>query len=216
MGGGRRGGPTITADSLPQPDKPSVWEAPEPVLLNTFKHHAAALRQRIREAAAAGPAGLEALAGRLVVIGTDLMDLYLGELAPARIGELILDWLRAEGFLELSAYRDWIQSGGGYRALTLGEDGSRWVLRLGDAAGRYVHGHPARRAPLTCRVRANVLKTAVMALAYCGVHGGDPADLELVNVVRSRYLGLSRIGRDLSGAQGLGAVIARLARLDTG
>jgi hypothetical protein len=210
MGGGHLGGPTITADLLPRPDKPSVWEAPEPVLLNTFKHHAAALRQRIREAAAAGPAGLEALAGRLVVIGTDLMDLYLGELTPARIGELILDWLRAEGVLELPAYRDWIQAGGGYRALALGEDGSRWVIRLGDAAGRHVHAHPARRAPLTCRVRANVLKTAVMALAYCGVHGGDPADLALVNVVRSRYLGLSPVGRDLSGAQGLGAAIARL------
>src|SRR5215831_17959674 len=84
---------------------------PAPVLLNTWKHHAGALRGHIRQAVAAGPAGLEALAGRLAVVGTDLMDLYLGDLSPGRIGELLLDRLRAAGHFEFSAYRDWIDEG---------------------------------------------------------------------------------------------------------
>lgn len=188
----------------------SAWEPPAPVLLNVWKHHAGALRGRIREAIAAGPAGLDALASQLTVVGADLMDLYLGDLSPGRIGELLLGRLRAAGHFELPAYRDWIAEGGGYRVLDLDEDGSRWVLRLGDAADRYVHVHPARWAPLTCRVRANLLKTAVMALAYAGVHGGDPMDRALVNDVRRRYLGLAPIGRELPGGQGWGTLVGRL------
>jgi hypothetical protein len=200
----------ITADTVMSPTATAVWESPAPVLLNIFKHHTGALREQVRAAVAAGSAGLDTLAGRLVVVGNELMDLYLGDLTPARIGGLLLERLRAEEHVELSAYRQWVRDGGGYKVLTLDEDGSQWVLRLGDEAGCHVHVHPARWAPLTCRVRANVLKTAVMALAYCGVHGGDPLDLAVVNAVRGRYLGLAPIGRDLSGDQGLGAVLAKL------
>ena len=50
---------------------------------------------------------------------------------------------------------------------------------LGDDA-RYVHVHPARYSPESRRVRANVLKTAVMALAVVKVHGGDPTDRALL------------------------------------
>jgi hypothetical protein len=56
-------------------------------------------------------------------------------------------------------------------------------------------------------VRANVLKTAVMALAFVGIKGGDALDLSIVNVVRQKYLELAPLGRDLSGDQGIGAVI---------
>ena len=96
---------------------------------------------------------------------------------------------------------------GGYAVLTLPEDGSRWVLRLGDEGDRYVHVHPGRWSPETRRVRANVLKTAVMVLAYTGLHGRNPTELRLVNSVRRRYLGLAPMGQELSGEQGLGAVI---------
>src|SRR5437773_11347017 len=45
------GGDTvINALILPPAGSASVWEAPAPVLLNTWKHHAARLRQRVREA----------------------------------------------------------------------------------------------------------------------------------------------------------------------
>jgi hypothetical protein len=207
------GGSAITASTAP-PDVASLWEAPPPVLLNTWKHHAAALRARVRETIAVGAAALEPLADTLVVIGSELMDLYLGTLSPREIGEGVLAQLRRDNHLSLDAFRTWVQAAGGYRMLTLPQDGSEWVLRLGDEA-RYVHAHPARWTPLTCRVKANVLKTAVLVLAYTGVHGGDPLDVALVNQVRGEYLELAPLGRDLAGDQGIGQTI-NLLREPTG
>ena len=187
-----------------QPD--SAFDVPSPVLFNPWKHHAGAIRRRVAEVARAGPAALAGLAPQLLVIGTELMDLYTGPLTPAEIGAKVIARLQAEGRLALPAYRDWVKGNGGYCLLTF-DDGTRWVLRLGDEGGRYVHVHPGRWAPQTCRVRANVLKTAVLVLAHAGIHGGDPLDRARVNAVRRDYLGLSPVGRDLSGDQGLGAVI---------
>ncbi len=184
-------------------------EVPPPVLLNTWKHHAGALRRRVEEAAARGPAGLEELAGRLVVVGTELMDVYTGRLSPEAIGAMVLAALRVDRRLERDAYRAWVEASGGYAVIDLPEDGSRWVLRHGEEGERYVHLHPGRWAPQTRRVRANVLKTAVMALAYAAVHGGDPLDVRLVNAVRVRHLGLSKV-RALTDDQGVGAVIDAL------
>jgi hypothetical protein len=186
------------------------------VLFNTWKHHAAALCMQIRQTVQAGASALDELAGRLVVIGSELMDLYIGRLTPAEIGSKVLAQLQAEGRAALPAYRAWVAASGGYGVLTFAEDGSRWVLRMGDEADRYIHVHPARCAPETCRVRANVLKTAVMVLAHVGVHGGDPMDRARVNAVRAEYLGLAPMGRDLSGAEGLGALIRLLTNEPTG
>jgi hypothetical protein len=185
----------------------SPGDVPAPVLLNVWKHHAAALRWRIGEAAAAGPAGLQALADAVVVIGTELMDLYTGRLSPAEIAAKVIAALEADNRLSRDAYRAWLEAGGGYRVIAFAEDASRWVLRLGDEAGRYAHVHPARWAPCTRRVRANVLKTTVMVLAYARLHGGDPSDRALVNRVRKEYLGLAPLGKDLADDQGIGAVI---------
>ncbi|HEY7158819.1 MAG TPA: hypothetical protein VH575_33045 [Gemmataceae bacterium] len=191
-------------------DNPSLWEAPSPVLLNTWKHHAAALRHEVRKTVQAGASALDELANHLVVIGTELMDLYMGHLSPAEIGSKVLAQLQTEDRVSLPAYRNWLSASGGYGVLTFDEDGSRWVLRMGDETDRYIHVHPARWAPRTCRVRANVLKTAVMVLAHVGVHGGDPMELARVNAVRAAYLGLAPMGRNLSGAEGLGALIELL------
>ncbi len=174
------------------------------MLLNTWKHHASALRRRIRETTA--PADLPALAANLVVIGTELMDLYLGALSPAAIGQEILDQLATDGTLAPEPFRASLKASGGYRLVDL-SDSSRWVLRMGDETARYVHAHPGRYSPNSRRVRANVLKSAVMVLAYVGVQGGDPLDIKLVNDVRRTLLNLAPIGKDLAGDQGLGAVI---------
>lgn len=149
---------------------------------------------------------LTALGRQLVVIGTELMDLYSGVLTPMQIADHVVTTLRTEQHLELGAYRSGLKASGGYGVLTFPEDNSRWVLRMGEEDGRYVHVHPARWAPHTRRVRANVLKTAVMVLAHIRVHGGNPRDVRLINQVRKQYLGLSPIG-NLSGDQGLGVVL---------
>jgi hypothetical protein len=198
---------TINARTLQAANAGPLLEVPAPVLFNTWKHHADALRWRIQEAVGAGPAGLDRLAGQVVVLGTKLMDLYTGRLWPAEVCGRILARLRADARLDLPAYREWVAGEGGYRVLTFPEDDSRWVLRVGDEADRYVHLHPGRWSPATLRVRANVLKTAALVLAYTGVHGGDPTGRALVNAVRRDYLGLSPVGKDLEDEQGLGRVI---------
>jgi hypothetical protein len=189
---------------------PTLWEAPAPVLLNTWKHHAAALRLEIAKTVQAGASALDELASRLIVIGTELMDLYIGRLTPAEIGANVLAQLQSDNRLVLPAYRAWLAASGSYGVLTFAEDASRWVLRLGDETDRYIHVHPARWAPATCRVRANVLKTAVMVLAHAGIHGGDPMERTLVNAIRAKYLELAPVGRDISGSEGLGSVMKLL------
>jgi len=200
----------INARTLQTSDKGTPLEVPLPVLFNTWKHHAGALRVRIREAAAVGVEALEELGGRMAVLGTKLMDLYTGRFWPREIALKVLAGLRAEGRLEWPAYRGWVEGQGGYALTTFPEDGSRWVLRLGDETERYIHLHPGRWSPATVRVRANVIKTAFLVLVAVAIHGGDPTDRVLINDVRGRYLGLAPLGKDLADEEGLGRIIGLL------
>jgi hypothetical protein len=200
----------INARALQEADAGTPLEVVPPVLFNTFKHHAGALRARLGGIVAAGPAGLEAFAGCLAVLGTRLMDFYTGALSPRDISTRVRDHLGREGVLELGAFRAWLAARDDYAVVPFAEDSSRWVLRLGDEAGRYVHLHPGRWSPATLRVRANVIKTAVVAVAHAGLFGGDPMDRALLNEVRQRHLGLSPLGQAPEEDAGLGAVIAVL------
>jgi hypothetical protein len=189
---------------------PSIWDVPSPVLLNPHKHHAGFLRERIGQAVSEGPPRLSTLAGELVVVGTKLMDLYYGPFSPCEIGEKVIADLKMQGRDSVDAFRRWIEAAGGYRVIEFPEDTSKWVLRFGEESDRFVHVHPARYSPFTIRVRANVLTTAVLALAHVKRHGGDPLSRSVVNAVRRDYLGLAPVGRDPSGDEGIGAVIELL------
>jgi hypothetical protein len=138
------------------------------------------------------------------------MDLYHGPFSPREIGENVVASLKKSSRSGVSAFRAWIESGGGYQVIEFPEDTSKWVLRFGDESDRFVHVHPARYSPFTIRVRATVLTTAVLALAQAQLHGGDPLSRSVVNKVRRDYLGLAPVSRDPSGAEGIGAVIELL------
>src|SRR5262245_7202580 len=114
--------PELAAGLFFSEDRPvtaSTWEAPSPGLFHTWTHHAAWLRDRVRAAVATGPGALDALAANLVVIGTELMDLYLGAMSPAEIGDSVLKELRAAGIRTLADYREFVVGAGGYHMLTL-------------------------------------------------------------------------------------------------
>jgi hypothetical protein len=179
-------------------------------LLNVHKHHAGFLRERIRSAVVTGPAGLQPLADELVVVGSKLMDLYHGPFSPHEIADRVLVNLRTASRDAIVEFRSWVESGGGYQTIEFPEDLSRWVLRMGDEPDRFVHVHPARYSPFTIRVRANVLTTAVLAIAYSAMRGGDPTSRSVVNAVRRDYLALAPVGRDPSRDEGIGAVIELL------
>jgi hypothetical protein len=181
---------------------------PSPLLFNCWKHHAGALRQRI--AAVTTAADLPPLAEQLLVIGTDLMDLYHGTLSPTEIAASIVRNLETDGHLEPERFAAWLEAHGGFAVVPVAADSSRWVLRQAPPP-RYAHLHPARYSPLTCRVRAPVLKTAIMALAYARVHGGTPGALDVLNAARQTYLGLPPLGRDSAGHRGIDTVLSLLA-----
>jgi len=135
------------------------------------------------------------------------MDLYHGPFSPREIGEKVLALLTRSGRDTPDAFREWVEAEAGYRVAEFPEDTSRWVLRTGNEGGRFVHLHPARWGPFTVRVRANVLTTAVLALAFARVHGGDPLDRKVVNAVRRDYLGLAPIRKSPPVDAGIGSVI---------
>jgi hypothetical protein len=200
------------AHVLPDAERGTPLEVLPPVLFNTFKHHAGALRARIAAVAAAGPDALAEMSTRLAVLGTRLMDLYTGPLTPHDISARIIEQLHEMGRLELPAFRAWLAGQDDYAVITFPEDQSRWVLRLGDDPQRYVHVHPGRWSPGTLRVRANVLRTAVLVLAHARIHGADPMDRGTINTVRRELLGLSPVGDDPDEGLGLGAIIELLRR----
>src|SRR5262249_55860304 len=188
----------------------SEWEVPHPVLLNVHKHHAEFLRERITRAGRAVPGGVQPLAGELVVVGTKLMDLYHGALSPCEIGEKVVAVLAKAGRDTPDVFRAWVEAEGGYRVTEFPEDTSRWVLRMGDEGGRFIHVHPARWSPFTVRVRANVLTTAVLALAYTRGPGGDPHGPEGGKAGPPDNLGLAPIGKSPPADAGIGSVIELL------
>jgi hypothetical protein len=196
--------------ALQEADAGTPLEVVAPVLFNTYKHHAGALRARIEAVAAGGDEAVQKAAGRVAVLGAKLMDLYTGPLSPRELSERVVARLGGEGRLDPTAFREWILGSEEYAVIEMPEDGSRWVLRLADEPGRHVHLHPGRWSPRTMRVRANVLKTAFLVLAHARAHGADPMDRAVVDGVRKTYLGLSPLGADPDGELGLGAVIAAL------
>ena len=183
-------------------------DIPHPALINTWKHHAGWIRRRIATAVSCGREGVEALPAEMAVVGARLMDLYTGSFAPAEIAEFVFADLKTRELFEFDPLSKWLAEQGEY-ALTELPDGSKWTIRLGPADGRYLHLHPGRWVPHTMRVQANTLKSAVMAHAHALLTGRDATDLEVANEARKLYLGLLPV-RELTGAGGLGAVIAAL------
>lgn len=183
-------------------------DVPHPVLLNTWKHHAGWIRERISAAVRAGSAGVAALPAEMAVVGSRLMDLYVGTLKPATIAEAVIADLNTRGLFEFDPLAKWLAEQGAY-ALTELPDRSTWTIRLGPADGRYLHLHPGRWARHTMRVQANTLRSAVMAHALARLTGRAANELEVVNEARKQYLGMLPV-HELTGTGGLGAVIAAL------
>lgn len=189
---------------------PTRYDVPPPVLLNRWKHHAGAIRAAIAHAVQTrGDGALPHLAAATVVVGNDLMDLYTGPDTPAELAVAVLETLRRAGTHTPEAFAADLAANGGYRVIDA-PDGSRWTLRQGHADDRFVHLHPGRWSPKTMRVRANVLKTAILAHADALLTGGDPAELARVNRVRREFLGLAPVEAVAAG-EGLGLALRALA-----
>lgn len=151
---------------------------PDPLLFNALKHHLGYLKQLIRLTPSTIP--LPELRRLLLPIGSAQLDLYTGSLSTATIAREVQQQLLALQVLDRSSYENWLLPQA-YQFLEL-SDGSRWVLRLGQQPGQWVHLHPARHSLHTCRIKANSLKTA---LGMCMKEETTATDLSAINKVRA-------------------------------
>lgn len=162
-------------------------DIPRPVLLNCWKHHAGYIRDRIKQA---DENSLSELIKQIKVIGDGLMDLYYGNMSPGEISRFILSEIKPD--ITKEGYLEWIKnSGKDFRILSI-NDGSVWTLRYSENDERFIHIHPGRYSPLTLRVKASTLKTAITAAGWKIIHNQEP-DLKIINLLRTEYLSLSPV-----------------------
>jgi hypothetical protein len=188
------------------------YTVPEPVLFNPFKHHAGFIHDFIIKKVTTGTVyDQKALKTDLNIIGKSQMDLYTGSIPPFEIAEEIRKFLTNNRSFKESDYLTWIrQAGASFRTFTL-TDGSLWVLLPGEIPGRWVHIHPGRHSPLTVRVRAETMKTAIAVIYHCTRYGLDCYDLSIINIVRTGLLDLSPM-KEVSVEKGTGKIIGILLK----
>jgi hypothetical protein len=181
---------------------------PQPILFHPLKHHLAYIREFIQMNIDADDSYLKA---QFKTIGSSQLDLYLGRLSAQQIAHETILYLQEHQTIGPDAYRIYLlESKASYGLITL-SDGSNWVLRWGIVAERHVHLHPARYSPHTLRIKANTLKTA-LAVHIAARRYNQPVGLQLVNQVRTQWLGLAPIPAFLPG----GALASLVCLLDAG
>lgn len=183
-------------------------QIPEPYLYQAWKHHLPFLKERLARAVVTGPEEAGVPEG-LKKMGDSVTDLYIGEEKVDEVLEGISEKLGKELLTAPEAYRKWLGAAG-YKNLILA-DGSEWVLKHAGERKHWLHFHPARRSPLSVRVRGKTLRTAFMVCLEAEQYGVDPMSKELLDRVRTNYMGLSPV-RSLDRRKGLGKTIGLLER----
>jgi len=96
------------------------------------------------------------------------MDMYTGSLTIVRICREIFTCLETRKLEKPGEFAEWTGKGyNDFRTLAL-SDTSKWILKYHDDQSRFVHIFPARMSPLTFRVKANTLKSAILYIIYIG------------------------------------------------
>jgi len=158
-----------------------------PLTFNCWKHHAGFIKKQIKFYRNEKISG-EELQKTLLVIGGSQMDLYVGKLSPQKICDEIISKLRSTKVLAFEDYKKWLfEKGNEYKLIKI-SDHSVWTLRLGNQEERYVHIHPGRYSPVTLRVKALTLKTAIAILIINHEKNFQLMDTLQINEVRKKIL----------------------------
>ena len=164
-----------------------ICKVPLPVILNCWKHHAGFIKKQI-EFYRKERISAEELQKLLLVIGGSQMDLYVGKLSPQEICDELVNKLNLTGVLAFEDFKQWLfEKGNEYKLIEI-SDHSVWALRLGNEEERYVHIHPGRYSPLTLRVKALTLKTAIAVLIINYEKNFQLIDTLQINEVRKKIL----------------------------
>ena len=173
---------------------------PLPINFNCWKHHAGFLKEQI--VTIKSEKELREFRTKLLKIGESQMDLYYGELSPTNISNHIIHSLREKKLLSQEQYVAWLNNENKDYKLVELSDKSLWTLRLSENPDRYVHIHPGRYSPLTIRVKATTLKTAILILSFKQAGKNEDISTETINQIRKAYLNESPL-QSLSKASGL-------------
>lgn len=159
-----------------------------PVTFNPHKHHFYFLKQQIENWKNLPWPEVEK---DLLLIGTNLIDLYCGKLSVEEICRQCLHFAEKEGLSSAEKLNNWLGPKE-FRKIKL-SDNSEWVVKQGLDSARFLHIHPAKYSPFTARVRGATLKTVVALKIITDNKKQKQLDLQLVNRVRSEKLGLSPV-----------------------
>ncbi|MBW6536795.1 MAG: hypothetical protein K0B11_17440 [Mariniphaga sp.] len=159
-----------------------------PITFNPHKHHFGFLKQQIETWKNLSWPEVEK---ELLLIGTNLIDLYCGKLSVEEICRQCLHFSEKEGLTSAGKLKNWLGQKE-FRKIKL-SDNSEWVIKQGLEPARFLHIHPAKYSPFTIRVRGATLKTVVALKVLTGKEMQNQLKLKLVNQVRSEKLGLSPI-----------------------
>lgn len=164
-----------------------LTDIPPPVTFNPHKHHLEFLKKQVKSWQNLPWPEVEK---DLLLIGTNLIDLYSGKLSIEEIGRQCLNFAEKEGLASAEKLQNWLQPKE-FRKIKL-SDNSEWVIKQGVDSDRFLHIHPAKYSPFTARVRGTTLKT-VVALKVLTEQTQNQLKLQLVNEIRSKKLGLSPV-----------------------
>jgi len=169
----------------------NIPEIPEPFIFNCWKHHFNFIIDQI--AGARNNQDEDGLIKGLVKIGNSQIDLYVGEISPPEILNMVVEKLTKMDLLAPDPYIQWIyQNQDEYQKIRISDD-SWWTMKEGNLSGRHVHIHPGRYSPHTIRVKAPVLKTAItVSFLSNDVAGEFPANDD-INYARTNMLDLPPI-----------------------
>lgn len=173
---------------------------PLPINFNCWKHHAGFIKEQI--VLIISEKEIEKLKTQILKIGESRMDLYYGKLSPPMISDHIIHSLKEKKILSPEKFSAWLNNEGGEYKLIKLPDKSLWTLRLSENPDRYVHIHPGRYSPLTIRVKATTLKTAILILSFEQADKNGDVNTETVNQIRKVYLNEPPL-KSLSKASGL-------------
>lgn len=126
------------------------------------------------------------------VIGSNLLDLYLGKLSVEEICRESIDYFNKKNISGPEEFKNWLKPSD-YCKIEL-SDQSVWIVKEGVDSKRYIHIHPAKDSPHCIRVRGATLKTvlALKTIENLGITSAS-SDLGKVNFIRQEYLQLSPV-----------------------
>jgi len=159
-------------------------------MFNPLKHHLSFIRDLISLWTDNSNSNeINDLLKELRSVGSSVMDVYTGSLTISSICGEIVSYLKIR---ELNTFREFAEWTGkrynDFRTMAL-SDTSQWILKYHNDRSRFVHIFPARMSPLSFRVKANTLKSAILYIIYIGKDYITSEDLN-----RSRKLsGLSPV-----------------------